>query len=65
MDTAQCQESKMDSLGTHNEHSHTTTEATAETSSTFIATHDASPTSFSKTVRKKKGGKKQKEVRGL
>ncbi|KAJ6980752.1 hypothetical protein NC653_024184 [Populus alba x Populus x berolinensis] len=66
IDTALCQESKMDSLATTSESSHTaTTEATMETSSTFTATHDASPTSSPKTVRKKKGGRKRKEVRCL
>jgi hypothetical protein len=55
----------MASLGTTSESSHTTSEAIVETSSTFIATHDASPTSSPKTVRKKKGGRKKKEVRGL
>jgi len=54
----------MDSPGTHSEPSHVATEATVETSSTFIAAHDASPTS-PKTVQKKKGGRKRQEVRGL
>ena len=65
METAPCQESKMDSPGTHSEPSHVATEATVETSSTFIAAHDASPTSSPKTVQKKKGGRKRQEVRGL
>jgi len=55
----------MDSPGTHSEPSHVATEATVETSSTFIAAHDASPTSSPKTVQKKKGGRKRQEVRGL
>lgn len=55
----------MDSLATTSESSHTATEAIVETSSAFIATHDSSPTSSPKTVRKKKGGRKRKEARGL
>ncbi|KAL9365919.1 hypothetical protein Peur_037118 [Populus x canadensis] len=60
-----CKKSRMDSLGTTSESSHTAPEATVETSSTFMATHDASPNSSPKIVWKKKGGKKQKEVKGL
>jgi len=65
LDNAPCQESKMDSLGTHSESTHVVIDTTGETSSTSIAAHDASPSSSPKTTRKKKGGRKRKEVKYL
>jgi len=55
----------MDSLGTHSESTHVAIDTTGETSSTSFAAYDASPSSSPRTTRKKKGGRKQKEVKYL
>jgi len=65
MDTAPCQESRMDSLGTTSESSHTAPEATVETSSTFMATHDVSPNSSPKIVWKKKGARNERRSKAF
>nr|TKS06526.1 hypothetical protein D5086_0000121640 [Populus alba] len=65
LDNAPCQESKMDSLETQSESTNVDIDTTADTSSTSIAAHDASPSSSPKTTRKKKGGRRRKEVQYL
>ena len=55
MNNAPCQESKMDSLGTHSEATHVGIDTTTDTSSTSIAGHAGSLFFAPKTNRKKKG----------
>ncbi|KAJ6889562.1 hypothetical protein NC652_030338 [Populus alba x Populus x berolinensis] len=64
MDNAPCQESKMDSLGTQSESTNVDMDTTADTSSTSITAHDASPSSSPKTAKKKKGGRRNDRVGG-
>nr|TKS04410.1 hypothetical protein D5086_0000141350 [Populus alba] len=61
MDNAPCQESKMDSLGTQSDSTNVDMATIADTSSTSITVHDASPSSSPKTTKKKKGGRRRKE----
>ncbi|KAJ6991656.1 hypothetical protein NC653_019736 [Populus alba x Populus x berolinensis] len=68
LDTTICLESKMDSLHSTSEASSAVEASTAETSTApllFNESHDDSPNPSPKTVRKRKGGKKRKEARGL
>jgi len=67
LDTTTCMESKMASLQSQSDAS-SAIEVSAETSTTSVPpseSHDDSPTPSPKTVRKKKGGRKGKEVKGL
>ncbi|KAL9388199.1 hypothetical protein Peur_021323 [Populus x canadensis] len=67
LDTTTCMESKMASLQSQSDAS-SAIEVSAETSTTSVPpseSHDDSPTPSPKTVRKKKGGRKRKEVKGL
>ena len=67
LDTTKCMERKMDSLKSHSDAS-SAIEVSAETSTASIPpndSHDDSPSPSPKTVRKKKGGRKRKETRGL
>jgi hypothetical protein len=67
LDTTNCMESKMASLQSHSDAS-SAVDVLAETSTASIPpceSHDDSPTPSPKTVRKKKGGRKRKEVKGL
>nr|TKR98076.1 hypothetical protein D5086_0000206770 [Populus alba] len=66
LDATVCQESKMASLRSQSESSNAMETSTAETASMPLSeSHDESPNYSPKTVRKKKGGKKHKEARGL
>ncbi|KAL3570417.1 hypothetical protein D5086_027666 [Populus alba] len=67
LDTTNCMESKMASLQSHSDAS-SAVDGLAETSTACIPpcdSHDDSPIPSPKTVRKKKGGRKRKEVKGL
>ena len=66
LDTTVCLESKMASLQSHSESSNAMETSTAETASIpFSESYDEAPNPSPKTIRKKKGGKKRKEARGL
>ncbi|KAG6794318.1 hypothetical protein POTOM_003563 [Populus tomentosa] len=68
LDTTICFESKLDSLHSTSEASYAVEASTAETSTAslpFSESHDDSPNPSPKTVRKRKGGKKRKEAKGL